>query len=146
MFSTGEYDYIKGLTLNYYNQGYQHYLCITNNPTGYNSTNNVYDIYCYYSREPMTLNDYQLKLPSSTKKCSFDSNNYSENNTIDKLICEDTSFDTITLDTKEFIYSNIGNHSNIIADYSRYNLVFLSILTILILTFLVRFVSKIVRS
>lgn len=47
MFSATEYEYIKGLTENYYNNGYQHYLCITNNPVDYGSTNNVVDIYCY---------------------------------------------------------------------------------------------------
>lgn len=143
MFSTGEYDYIKNLTLNYYNQGYQHYLCITNNPTNY-TNNNVYDIYCYYSKEPLTLNSYELTLPGNTQKCSFDSNNQSENNTIDKLICESTS-GTITLDSKEFIYSNTGNYSNIIADHTQSNLILLGILAILVITFLTRFVSKILR-
>lgn len=143
MFSTGEYDYIKNLTLNYYNQGYQHYLCITNNPTNY-TNNNIYDIYCYYSKEPLTLNSYELTLPGNTQKCSFDSNSQSENNTIDKLICESTS-GTIILDSKEFIYSNIGNYSNIIADYTQPNLILLGILAILVITFLTRFVSKILR-
>lgn len=144
MFSTGEYDYIKNLTLNYYNQGYPHYLCITNNPTGYNTNNNVYDIYCYYSKDKMQLNSYELSMSNKTKKCSFDSNNYSDNNTIDKLVCEDIT-GTITLDSKEFIYSNVGNYSNIIAEQTSSNLILLSILSILVITFLVRFVSKILR-
>lgn len=143
MFSTGEYDYIKNLTLNYYNKGYQHYLCITNNPTNY-TNNNVYDVYCYYSKDSLTLENYNLTLSENSQVCSFDSNNKSDNNTIDKLICESTS-GNITLDSKEFIYSNTSNYSNIIADYTQPNLILLGILAILVITFLTRFVSKILR-
>ena len=143
MFSTGEYQYIKDLTLDYYINGYPHYLCITNNPSNYNS-NNVYDVICYYSKDKMQLNDYELSMSNNTKKCSFDSNNYSDNNTIDKLVCEDIT-GSITLDSKEFIYSNVGNYSNIIAEQTSSNLILLSILSVLVITFLVRFVSKILR-
>ena len=101
MLSTGEYDYIKNLTITYYDKGYENYLCITNNPTSY-TNNNVYDVVCYYSEEDMSITNSQLVLPANTQKCEFDSNNYGDNNTIDKLVCETTT-GTVSLSTKEYI-------------------------------------------
>lgn len=151
MFSTGEYDYIKNLTLDYYNHDYTYYLCISNNPTNY-SNNNVYDVNCYYSKKPMYITNNQLVLPTNTIECNFDSNNYSDNNTIDKLTCSDST-GTVSLSTKEYVYSNIGNYSNIIADYENTNtfynsleLISLSILAMIVILFLYKFVSKILRS
>lgn len=150
MFSTTEYDYIKNLTLDYYNHDYTSYLCITNNPTNYNN-NNVYDVYCYYAKEPMSITNSQLVMPANTIKCELDSNNYSDNNTIDKLTCTETT-GTASLSTKEYIYSNIGNYSNIIAEYENNTTFYksaylgiLSILSIIIIIFLYKFVSKIFR-
>lgn len=150
MLSTGEYDYIKNLTINFYDKGYENYLCITNNPTSY-SNNNVYDVICYYSKEDISITNSQLILSGNTEKCEFDSNSYSDNNTIDKLVCATTT-GTIDLSTKEYIYSNLDNYSNIISDYELNDiyfknsyLVMLSILSILIIIFLYKFVSKIIR-
>lgn len=150
MLSTGEYDYIKNLTINFYDKGYKNYLCITNNPTSY-SNNNVYDVTCYYSEEDMSINNSHLILPGNTEKCEFDSNNYSDNNTIDKLVCETTT-GTIPLSNKEYIYSNLDNYSNIIADYELNDIFYkssyialLSILSIGIIIFLYKFTSKILR-
>lgn len=150
MFSTGEYDYIKNLTINFYDRGYENYLCITNNPTSY-TNNNVYDVICYYSKEDMSITNSQLVLPTNSEKCEFDSNGYSDNNTIDKLVCE-TFSGNVSLSTKEFVYSNLDNYSNIIADYELNDIYFkssyiaiLSILSIIIILFLYKFVSKIIR-
>lgn len=150
MFSTGEYDYIKNLTINYYDRGYKNYLCITNNPTSY-TNNNVYDIICYYSKDDLSISNSQLILSSNTQKCEFDSNSYSDNNTIDKLVC-DTFSGNVSLSTKEFIYSNLDNYSDIIADYELNDiyfkssfLVMLTILSIVIISFLYKFVSRILR-
>lgn len=151
MFSTGEFDYIKGLTLNYYDNGYLHYLCITNNPINLSSNNNVYDVYCYYSKEKMEVSNGNLSLPSDTVECSFDSNNYSSNNNIDKLVCESTS-GTVSLSSKEFVYSDSFGYSDIISDYKQvyqfkdnFHLIGLSILSILIIIFLHTFICKILR-
>lgn len=150
MLSTGEFDYIKNLTINFYDRGYENYLCITNNPTSY-TNNNVYDVICYYSMEEMSINNSHLVLPGDTQKCEFDSNSYSDNNTIDKLFCESTT-GTVSLSTKEYVYSNLDNYSNIISDYELKDiffkssfLVFLSILSVIIIIFLYKFVSKILR-
>ena len=149
MLSTGEFEFIKGLTIDYFKRDYTNYLCITNNPTNY-SNNNVYDVICYYSKDDMTLSNYQLNLKNSTI-CQFDSNNYSDNNTINKLVCEETS-GQVSLDSKEFIYSNLGGFSDIIADYqlqtNKFNELYfglLVILSILVLTFLYNFTSRILK-
>lgn len=143
MFSTGEFQYIQNLTQNFYNNGYKYYACITNNPIDYNN-NNVYDVFCYYS-DNSDLN--------TGIKCSFDSSNYSNNNNIDKLKCE--NFNTKpTFNPKEFLYSNTEIYSaNIIADYEKnikYNNDFsfysLTILSVLVLLFLYNFISRILRS
>lgn len=150
MFSTGEFDYIKNLTLDYYNHDYISYLCITNNPTNY-SNNNVYDVVCYYSKEELSITNSQLILPANTIKCEFDSNTYSDNNTIDKLSCTETT-GTPTLSKKEYIYSNVGNYSNIISEYENSNLFYnnsylalLAILAVFIIFFLYKFISKILK-
>ena len=118
MFSSSEYQYIKDLTLQLYNQGYISYVCITNNPISNYNSYNVYDVICYYSKDNITNNDNVFTFNSSDKlKCSLDSNNYSENNTIDKLICSSFDDTTIIASKKEFIYSNVGTYSNIISDY-----------------------------
>lgn len=151
MFSTGEYQYIKDLSLNLYSKGYTYYFCVTNNPIDYN-TNNVPDVYCYYSKNEITNNGYIFSIPSNTLKCNFDSNSYSNNNTIDKLSCSNVASGNITASSKEFIYSNVGNYSNIIQDYesnydfySKSYLVILSILAVIIFIFLYKFVSSLLR-
>ena len=150
MLSTGEFDYIKNLTINFYEKGYENYLCMTNNPTNY-SNNNVYDVICYYSKENITIENSQLSLSTNSEKCEFDSNSYSDNNTIDKLVCDPFS-GNVSLSTKEFIYSNLDNYSDIIADYSLNDIYFkssfiaiLAILSIVIIIFLYKFISKILR-
>lgn len=151
MFSATEYEYIKGLTENYYINGYTNYLCITNNPTTNYTNNNVYDIICYYSKDILTITNNNMNVSDNSFKCEFDSNNYSENNTIDKLSCNNYS-GNVSLNTKEFVYANINNYSNIISDYELKNnyyknssLYILSILAIIILIFLYKFVSRIIK-
>lgn len=147
MFSTSEYQYIRDLSLNLYNKGYTYYFCITNNPIDYN-TQNTPDVFCYYSKNEITNNDYVFTVPNNTLKCNFDSNSYSTNNSIDKLSCSNIANGNITANSKEFIYSNVGNYPNIIQDYesnfdfySKSYLVILSILFVIIFTFLYKFVS-----
>lgn len=149
MFSTSEYNYIKDLTVNYYDNDYTNYLCITNNPSSHNY--NVYDVFCYYSKDNINISNDILSLSDNSILCKLDSNNYSENNTIDKLVCNSTS-GNIELSSKEYIYSNLDNYANIIGDYqanytfykSSY-IAILSILSILVIIFLYNFVSKILR-
>jgi len=146
MFSATEYEYIKGLTENYYNQGYQHYLCITNNPIDYSSTNNTYDIICYYSKDNLSINNNNLNVPSNSIKCEFDSNNYSTNNTIDKLVCNNFN-GNVELDTKEYIYSNLNNYSDILGnklDINNQRTIGLSILAVLIIFSLYKFIRNFV--
>lgn len=148
MFSQIEYQYVKDLTVSYYKSNYKYYMCITNNPTN-NSYYNVYDVYCYYSKEQITNNKNVFNIPNNTIKCSIDSDRYSDQNTIDKLSCETLSSGSITTNTKEFVYSNVGNYPNIIQEYqssSNYYydscFVLVSILSIIIFTFLYIFVRS----
>lgn len=149
MFNTSEYEYIKDLTVNYYDNDYTNYLCITNNPKSHNY--NVYDVFCYYSKDNINLSNNILSLSDNSILCKLDSNNYSDDNTIDKLVCNSTS-GNVELSNKEYIYSNLDNYANIIGDYQANDtfykssyIVILSILSILVIIFLYNFVSKILR-
>lgn len=146
MLSATEYQYIQGLTQNYYNNDYQQYLCITYTPDNY-SNNNIYDVICYYSKDNLSISNNILSVPTDSIKCEFDSNNYSDKNTIDKLSCNSYS-GNYTLNQKEFIYSNLNGYSDIIPErnyINNFNLIFISILSIIIIFFLYKFVSKIFR-
>lgn len=152
MFSATEYQYIQGLTENLYSQGYNYYFCTTNNPIGSYTSNNIYDVICYYSKDKITNENYVFSIPNNTLKCSFDSNNYSDNNTIDKLSCENVNSSSISTSSKEYTYSNIGTYSNIIQSYQNefifYKdsyLVLCSLLFAIIFFFLYKFSISIFR-
>ena len=116
MLSSTEYDYIHDLLVNFYNNGYTNYFCITNNPTDYNS-NNTYDVFCYVSKDSI-LNENNHFTLTTGKKLSFDSNNYSTNNTIDKLKVENINSSTSILENKqEFIYTNVADYADILGEY-----------------------------
>lgn len=115
MLSQTEYQYIHDLVLQMYNQDYHYYFCVTNNPTGSNNTN-IYDIECYFSQNEINNQSNRFTLQNGIK-ISLDSNNYSTSNTIDKLKRETISSQTITSNTKEYVYSNVGQYSNLIASY-----------------------------
>lgn len=152
MFSSQEYQFIKDLTINFYNKDYKSYLCYTNNENNYNTS--YYDVICYYSKNNLTLNNYSLSIPNDSVKCSFDSkNSYSNYKNNSSLNCSVTSDKSYSINSKEFIYSNVGYNSNIIEEYTtnlnyynRINLVATAILSVLIILFLYKFVSKILRS
>lgn len=117
MFSATEYQYIHDLLVNFYNQGYENYVCITNNPTDYSSTNNVYDVYCYVSKDAITYENNHFTLTTG-KKILFDSNNYSSSNTIDKVVVDNLTSTTSVLENKqEFIYSNYGDYADVLGTY-----------------------------
>lgn len=151
MLNNQEYLFIKDLTINMYNKDYNYYLCYTNNENNYNQS--YYDVFCYYSKDNLKLNNYTLNIPNNSLKCSFDSkNSYSsyKNNSLNCSVTTDTS---ISINSKEFIYSNIGSNSDIIAEYQKdlkyfdgFKLISTSILFMVIIIFLYKFVGKILRS
>lgn len=150
MFSTQEYQYIKDLTLSYYNQGYTNYVCYTNSPTNSYNTQ-YYDVYCYYSKSDITQNGYTFSFSADTKKCSIDTKSSTSNYKLSSLNCEDDT-SSVTIDGKEFIYSNVGYNSNIISDYERTikyyssnNLYMTSVLSLFCVFFLYIFLSKTFR-
>ena len=146
MFSTGEYQYIKDLTINMYNNKYKNYICYTNNPNNsYNQS--YYDIFCYYSKGTIENNNYTFTIPNNSKKCNFDSKNTTSTYKLNSLLCENFS-GNITIDNKEFIYSNINNYANIIGDYERqYDSWFMigCILCVCLFIFLYKFIASILR-
>ncbi len=116
MLNQSEYQYVHDLIINYYNQGYRNYFCVTNNPNSYN-TNNVYDIYCYVSKDDMKYVANNLTVKSG-KSIRIDTNNRTDNNTIDKLVVSNIGNEvTHLIDTKEFSYSNIEGLPDITSSY-----------------------------
>lgn len=115
MLNSTEYQYIRDLVLQMYNQNYHNYVCITNNPVGSN-TSNVYDVDCYFSQNNISNQSNQFGFQNGVK-ISLDSNNYSTSNTIDKIRKETFSSRTVTASTTEYVYSNVGQYANLIADY-----------------------------
>lgn len=115
MLSQTEYQYIHDLVLQMYNQDYQYYVCITNNPVGSNNAN-IYDVECYFSQNDINIQSNRFTLQNGIKM-SLDSNAYSTSNTIDKLKRENVSSQTVTVSTKEYVYSNVGEYPNLIVDY-----------------------------
>lgn len=149
MLSQNEYQYIRDLVLQMYNQGYHNYFCITNNPIGSNNYN-IYDVTCYFSQDSIEVQGNVFTLKNGIK-IDFDSNTYSNNNTIDKIIRENVSSKTITTNPKEYVYSNIGAYPNLIAAYETslnnhlsLNFAYL-IPSILILQILILFIRSIFR-
>lgn len=115
MLSSSEYDYIHSLLLNYYNNGFENYVCITNNPQ--NSSNDSYDVFCYLSKDKITYSADTFSFKNG-KIISFDSNNQSINNTIDKLKVENINNNfSILNNKKEFVYSNLVDFPDILGDY-----------------------------
>lgn len=151
MLNNQEYLFIKDLTINMYNKDYNYYLCYTNNENNYNQS--YYDVFCYYSKDNLKLNNYTLIIPNNSLKCSFDSKNSYSNYKNISLNCSETTDTSISINSKEFIYSNIGNNSNLISEYQNninfyedFGLIFTSILFMLVIIFLYKFVSNILRS
>ena len=116
MLSQLEYQYIHDLVLQMYNQDYHYYVCVTNNPITSNS-NNIYDVECYFSQNEIITNQSNRFTLQNGVKISLDSNNYSTNNTIDKIKRETLTNRTVTASTTEYVYSNVGQYANLIADY-----------------------------
>lgn len=118
MFSATEYPYLKDLTLTYFNADLIYYVCRTNRvpQVGVSNNYNVADIYCYYSKNPITVNNYTFSIPASSTLCTIDTTAVSANNTINKLTCNNFS-GNITIDAREFIYSNVGLFPDFLVDY-----------------------------
>ena len=64
MLNNQEYLFIKDLTISMYNKDYNYYLCYTNNENNYNQS--YYDVFCYYSKNNLVLNNYTLTIPSDS--------------------------------------------------------------------------------
>lgn len=150
MFSSQEYQYIRDLTVSYYNQEYTNYVCYTNNLTNSYNTQ-YYDVYCYFSKSEIIQNGYTFSFGTDTKKCSIDTKSSTSNYKSSTLSCIDDT-NSITVNEKEFIYSNVGYNSNIISDYeksiryySNNNLYMTSLLSLLCVFFLYIFLSKVFK-
>lgn len=115
MLSTQEEIYIRGLIENYYDNGYKNYICITNNPqASYNQS--YYDIVCYYSPIKIEKENNIYTIPHNSYRCQIDTKNPTSTNKLDSLNCTRWEGD-VEPNQKEFIYSNIEYHSNLIEQY-----------------------------
>lgn len=140
MLSQTEYEYIKGLILNYYDNDYKNYMCNTNNPiASYNQS--YYDVYCYFSKGEITKNNNTYNIPSNSIKCSIDTKNTTSSYKLDSLSCISYNGNT-EVNTKEFVYSNIEGESNLISEYSSYKFIMISILIILCFIFLYKWITS----
>lgn len=106
MFSQVEENYIKGLIGSYFKQGYKYYVCHT-----VNETDNVYDIYIYFSKEEikaLNSNSYKLDKSICLKIDSSTRNDNSYNPSIHSRTILSNSNYTGDLDINEaeFIYTN----------------------------------------
>lgn|GEM_PF-6983351 len=119
MFNTTEYPFVTDLVKSMYNQGYKNYVCYTNRVALYGINNyNLYDIFCRFSKNAITNNNYQFSFAGSDNILfSIDSTAYSNNNTIAKQSKSTFSATSITIDSREYILSNVGTYPNVIADY-----------------------------
>lgn len=112
MLSNSEYLYTKDLLINYYNNGYHNYVCITNT----NDNNNESDLNCYVSKNIDFLdNHFQL---SEGYSISFDFNDTTSENTINKLNKQPIDNISVLADNKEFIYSSYVGYSDMLGNYS----------------------------
>lgn len=150
MLSTQEEIYIKGLNESYINNNYKYYLCYTNNPnTSYNQS--YYDIYCIYSKNEITNNNNKYQIQNGSIKCDIDTKNTTSIIKQNTKNCESFNGE-ISIDTKEFIYSNVGNNSDIMSEYiiqkkmnNDITLYSISILFMIILIFLYKYIKAIIR-
>lgn len=114
MFSTAQLDMCRSLVLQMREQGYLYYLMCQDYPT----TNKTYDIYIYFSKEPIkALNQYNYTLPSGTLKYSLISGNYSANSSTGRRISVGTiaNEQTLTIDVWQHISTNAEFTSSSIA-------------------------------
>lgn len=134
MLSTQEELYLKGLIENYYDNGYSNYVCITNNPN--NSYNQqYYDIICYFSSSDIVKNNNEYTLAHNSYRCQIDTKSPTSTNKLNTLNCNLWQ-GTATADTKEFVYSNIDYHSNLIEqwEYTKfYNITFTCLLCMILI-------------
>lgn len=120
MFNQYEYQYTRDIVLNQINQEYVNYVCHTENSNNSDYNNANYDIICYFSKESIErVGEYQYNFPDGYLAIEFDSNSYSNYNTITKT----HTFSAVTgaqlnIANYEYVYSNCeGSIADIVADY-----------------------------
>ena len=144
MLNQQEQFYLQNYLLNHYLDDYTDYYC----ETKYNNySTNTYDVICYFSKSNLTLSNNILK-GNNVKECKLDFDVY--NDSIRTITCENLSSVNFTINPNEISYSTFTN--DIIIDYKKtyeyfnnYNLVLMSILLVLIISFLYKFFRNIIR-
>lgn len=105
--------YIRNLVLSKSDE-YNSYICYSNT-TGSSYQTNYYDVYCTFGND-IELNSYTFK-SNDGLNCSIDTNNYYNNNALEKLSCTKGNKE-FTINNYEVIYTNIGEYfPSIIQDY-----------------------------
>lgn len=129
MLNTQEETYLKGLILNYYDNGYKNYVCITNNPNNAYNTS-YYDINCYFSASDIEQGTNEYTLAHNSYRCQIDSKSPTNTNKLDSLNCSLWQ-GNVNVNTKEFVYSNLPYHSNLIEEWQYQRFYTISIITLL---------------
>lgn len=109
MLNSSESQYVKNLLLNYYNNGYTNYVCITDSLEESN-----FNVFCYVSKDTIINENNHFTLETG-KKISLNLNDSTSTNRldVDNLI----STTSILQDNTEFIYSNIEYYPDFLGNY-----------------------------
>ncbi len=101
MLSVQEENYVRSIINTYKKQGYDYYLCQSNN-----DTNVATDIYLYFSKEEIKALDKNIFVIKNGIQINIDTS-YRYNDKPDVLhIRNGIANDTIVIDTTEYVYSN----------------------------------------
>lgn len=145
MISESEEIYVKGIIINYYNNDYKNYICQTNNPS--NSYNqNYYDLYCYFSKENIVKQNNNFVITNGIK-CDIDTKSPNSTYKNNSLNCNNYN-GNMTINQKEFIYSNVNGESNLIANYQKQEsieIIGIVCVAVLLISLLYRLLKNIVK-
>lgn len=145
MINETEEIYVKGIIINYYNNDYKNYICQTNNPS--NSYNqNYYDLYCYFSKENIVKQNNNFVITNGVK-CDIDTKSPTSTYKNNSLNCNNYN-GNMTINQKEFIYSNVNGESNLIASYQKQEsieIIGIVCVAVLLISLLYRLLKNIVK-
>lgn len=111
MFSTAQQAYIDALLPTYAKEGYKYYVVYTNtNTSGVYNTSSYPDLYAIFSKKAISAEDaYTFNVEDSSiivaVRCgNYSSSSYSNNS--DRVVVNDYSAQTLTIEPYEHIYTN----------------------------------------
>ena len=114
MFSTAQLDMLEPMVQAMYEDGYIYYVVHTNTNLNTSNYNNYdfYDLTFYFSKEPITFNNYKFTCSGNVIKINGMSRNVSNTTSDSKLsrtVYSSLSSLNVTVEDYEHIYSNADN-------------------------------------